>query len=332
MKHDHPASGLLVPRFLSHGVPERAWGLIILLASVAIAADQEPSYNGRPLSQWLGDMRLSAPTTGHEPYEEAIRAMGTNAIPTLLKWISYKPSPSDHSSQSGETVPPWRPNYNLNPEQRAARAQYAFESLGAVARPAIPELTRLARTSSDPGLGDCCATVLAFIGPAAIPSLLSLATNSPPWTRYYAIGVLQRFAKDPEAALVVPVLMNCLGDTNTDFPLEGPVEGVLDAIGPAVVVPALTNALRSASGLARQRAFLWLSLFEYEDPTNVPPTMVPTLRAAMRDPDSEVRRSAISIMRRMGGWDLVGEEWVRRHGTNTLHGITPDFFTNAPPR
>jgi hypothetical protein len=52
----------------------------------------------------------------------------------------------------------------------------------------------------------------------------------------------------------------------------------------------------------------------------------------MRDPDSEVRSIATNILRRMGGWELVGEQWVRRQGTNTLHGITPDFFTNAPAR
>jgi hypothetical protein len=50
----------------------------------------------------------------------------------------------------------------------------------------------------------------------------------------------------------------------------------------------------------------------------------------MRDPDSKVRSTATEFLRRMGGWELVGEQWVRRHGTNTLNGITPDFFTEAP--
>ena len=215
MKHDHPAFGLSITRFQSHSVPGRACGLIILCASVAIAADQEPSYNGRLLSQWLGDMRLSAPSTGHSPDEEAIRAMGTNAIPTLLKWISYEPSPSEQSSQTGETVPAWRPNYALSPEQRAVRSEYAFWSLAAVARPAIPELTRLARASSDPWRAKRCAASLADIGPEAIPSLLSLATNGPPWTRYWALVVLEHFARDPAAAPAVPVLIRCLDDTNT---------------------------------------------------------------------------------------------------------------------
>lgn len=319
-------------RFLSYGAPGWTCGLIILCASVATAADQEPSYNGRLLSQWYGDMRLGAGTSGHEPYQEAIRAMGTNAIPTLLKWIAYEPSPSQQSSQTGATVPPWRPNYNLNPEELAVRTEYAFWSLGAVARPGIPELTRLARMSSDPWRAKRCAASLANIGPEAIPSLLSLATNGPPWTRYWALSMVECFARHPAGVQTVPVLIKCLDDPETYYPVAGAAQGVLIALGPAVTVPALTNALQSASARTRLRVFVCLSEFEEEDPTNVPPTMVPALRTAMRDPDSEVRSTATHILRRVGGWELVGEQWVRRHGTNTLHGITPDFFTNAPPR
>ena len=55
MKHDHPRLRLLIPRFLNRCVAGRACGLIIICASVAIAADQEPSYSGRLLSEWLAD-------------------------------------------------------------------------------------------------------------------------------------------------------------------------------------------------------------------------------------------------------------------------------------
>ena len=112
------------------------------------------------------------------------------------------------------------------------------------------------------------------------------------------------------AAQLVPLLINCLSenDTNTDYPVTGRAEGVLVAMRPGVVVPALTNALQSASAFARQRAILCLSAFE---PTNVPPTEVPALRAAMRDPDSEVRSIATSLLRKMGEFDSPG---VNRQG------------------
>ena len=288
----------LIPRFFSHRLQRWICGYFLLCALAATPAEQEPSYNGRPLSQWIGDMRLSAVTSGHAPYDEAIRAMGTNAIPTLLQWISYEPSAWQQWTQTGKAVPSWQPNYNLNPEERAERAQYAFFSLGAVGRPAIPELTRLARTSPDPKRAERCAWSLALIGPESIPSLISLATNGPPWARYAGAFGLERFSRQPEGLQTLPVLMSCLADTNTQ--VAGSAQLSLLNMGPSIAVPALSNVLHSSSTQTRQLALGCLGLFEEENRTNLPPTMVPALRAAMHDPDSEVRSIATNILGRMG--------------------------------
>lgn len=337
MKHEHPAFRSLVPRFLSHGLPGTICGLIILYSSLGCAADQEPLYSGRLLSEWLGDMCLGEVLNGASPTEKAVQALGTNAISPLLKWMSYEPSPAELSRETEENMVHWRPVTNLNryPAQRGERAGYAFRCLGAVARSAIPELTRLARTASNQERADRLAFALASIGKEALPSLVSLATNAPSWTRYSAIGALVSFADDTAAATpLVPMLINWLSenDTNTDYPVDGQALKVLVAFGPGVAVPALTNALLSGSALTRARAIGCLLLFEYQNPTNVTSAAVPVLRAAMRDPDAEVRSLATRILRDMGGWERVGAEWVRRRGTNTLNGITPDFFTNGPPR
>jgi len=337
MKHEHPPFRSLIPPLFSNSASGLACGLVILFASAAIAADEEPSYNGRLLSQWLGDMEERQLWVGGGPTEKAVQAMGTNAIPTLLKWMSYEPSWAELSREHHENVVHWRPVTNLNryPAQRGERAGYAFGYLGAVARSTIPELTRLARTAPNYSRAARFAGALASIGLEAVPSLVSLATNGPDCTRYSAIDALGSFADDPTVATpLVPMLINCLSDTNTDtdFQIDGPIERVLTAISPGIVVPALTNALKSASTRTRQRAIGCLFAFEIADSTNVPPTAVPAIRAAMRDPDSEVRLVATGLLREMGGWEHVGEEWVRRNGTNTLNGITPDFFTNAPPR
>lgn len=226
-------------------------------------------------------------------------------------------------------------NLNLYPVARAERAVAAFGYLGEVARPAIPELTRLARTASNVKRADCFVGALANIGPDALPSLVSLATNSQPWTRWSAVGMLEGFVSDPAvAAPLLPMLMSCLCDTNTDtdYPVTGPAERVLTIMDHALVVPALTNALGSALANTRQRALTCLWVLHEKNPTNIPSSAVPALRAAMRDRDSKVRSTATEILRGMGGWELIGEEWVRLHGTNTLHGITPDFFTNSPAR
>ena len=331
MKHDHPRIGSLIQLFLRYGVPPRACGLVILCASVATAADQEPSYHGRLLSEWLADVHASAGVDvvgAPNPPEEAIRAMGTNAIPTLLKWISYEPSPSERSSETAGEVPRWR-RHTLSTKDLADSTPSAFRILGAQARAAIPELTRLARTSSEPEGAERCAVSLAAIGPEAIPSLVALATNGPASTRYAGAFGLEYFSGKPEGVRTLPALIACLADTNT--PVSGSAQRSLTFMDPAVAVPALTIASQSASARTRLLAIQCLEAFEYENPTNIPSATVTALRAALRDPEYEVRDNATRILRRMGGWELAGERWVPRHGTNILYGITPDFFTNGPP-
>ncbi len=308
---------------------------IILLVTVCIAgfvlaADQdEPTYQGRNLSAWTHDLDPhTIVIVGHEPVAwKAIGHMGTNAIPTLLKWMSEPDPPEPFKTN----VPPC---FNT---ARSWRAGVALSLLGETARPAIPELTRLARMWSetnraswdDPHRVLGCADSLAEIGPEAIPSLLSLATNAPPLTRWCAFHALQRFDKGPVAVALVPVLIRCLGDEREDVANEAAsLLGEFDL--PDLVVPALTNALQSSSALTRSCA-VWCLAGHGENAVSA----IPFLRAAMRDPDYKVRVCATNALRSMGGWQLVGEQWSRdvwvfHHGTNTCHGITPDFFTDAP--
>ena len=84
-------------------------GLLFVLAVVLVSTqsprrDNQPVYNGRTLTQWL-DVGAHSPNRrvwglrndGRGPTPEqlneaaqAVRAIGTNAIPFLLEWISYR--------------------------------------------------------------------------------------------------------------------------------------------------------------------------------------------------------------------------------------------------
>jgi len=321
----------IFPRVLSGSI-------IILSVSVVRAVNDEPSYNGRLLSQWLGDVAEDhAIHVGLHPTLKVVQAMGTNAIPTLLKWMCYEPSPAESEFLRVNRSSLWRPITNLNryPAQRAERAAWAFDSLGAVARSTIPVLTHQARTATDYKRANRFTCALSFIGTEAVFSLVSLATNSPPWTRRSAVEALADFARDQAvAATLVPMLMNILCDTNSNagYPVDGPAQGALLAMDPEVVVPVLTNALKSASVDTRRRAIETLLAFDLRHFTNVAPTVVPAVRAAMDDSDDVIRSIAIETLRGIGGWKLRGDKWVPPHGTNTQYGITPDVFSKAPPR
>ena len=218
----------------------------------------------------------------------------------LLKWISYEGSPWDSFAHVGAR---W---HTLSPGELAEEAPTGFGYLGAAAGPAIPQLTGLVRESSDHWRAERCAAALAAIGPEAIPTLCSLSTNGPPWVRYAGAGGLERFCRKPEGLQTVSVLAKCLEDTNTDYSAAGQAQlcllGLLETY-PAFTLPALTNALHSPSAEARRIAIGCLMTFEDENPTNIPPSALPALRAALGDSDLQVRRCSTNILRQVGELD-----------------------------
>src|SRR2546422_797856 len=73
----------------------------LLLAGAALVAVSklstkgEPAYAGRPLSEWvllyarLDPVKAGSPATSEAA--QAIRHIGTNALPLMVRWIQYEP-------------------------------------------------------------------------------------------------------------------------------------------------------------------------------------------------------------------------------------------------
>jgi hypothetical protein len=53
------------------------------------SSDLQPSYNGKQLSEWA--VRAIRGGQGASVTSDAIRAIGSNGIPCLFKWLSYEP-------------------------------------------------------------------------------------------------------------------------------------------------------------------------------------------------------------------------------------------------
>lgn len=283
-----PAAGF---RMRSVSVCLMCFPIFFFCVSAAIGDGQEPVYKGRALSEWLGEMRIGQ-LYFPDPSKEGIIGLGTNALPKLLEWISYERLPEKGLVWAERTNAPAKPTaiVKLSADELADRSMYAFRYLGSVARPAIPELTRLARTSSDSARAYRCTEALASIGPEAIPSLLSLATNGPPMTRWYAIAALEYFdlAREKAAEQAVPVLIMCLDDPKDE--VGNKAANILSTIDLPIVVPALTNALQSPSARTRYwaaRCLWWKGARE----------AIPILHTALRDPNYEVRAAASEILR-----------------------------------
>lgn len=130
---------------------------VIILLIVAILAagliaylcvPKEPRYQGRTLTQWLQpateDSRYLYTFAGERPDREflstraAVQAMGTNAIPLLLKWSCAS------NSKAGAKIISWL-NKHLperfliwDAERRHVASDMGFGLLGDKARPAWP--------------------------------------------------------------------------------------------------------------------------------------------------------------------------------------------------
>lgn len=291
-------------------VPVLVAGLI--LAKFA-SQPREPSYQGHTLSYWAKQIDPHDPSGSiiaingvlvPRPEEEtAIKHIGTNAIPTILNWISYETSPFKTKLASLVERLPHRVSRRVTfpGEERAYRAELVFNILGPEGRAAIPDLTRLARTSSDWARACRCLRCLNHIGTEAFPSILSLTTNGPYLTCFAALSSLAHYPEQAKPS--IPVLINYLDDTNDSLAgLAASVLGELE-VSWSATFPSLTNVLRSPSPQARLRAVrcvLWI-----KTPTEI---AVPVLLPMLSDPDYETR-------------DMT---------TNVLQHYVPEMFTSAP--
>jgi len=111
----------------------------------------EPSYRGRTLGAWLDERRATpqGPVVLSDEAVAAVRALGPEALPTLLTWLRA----SDWSvSRNAKIVLELRLNLPVrvptNQDQRM-RAMYGFRALGLAARSAFPALVAIALDSPD---------------------------------------------------------------------------------------------------------------------------------------------------------------------------------------
>ena len=219
--------------------------LVIWFASVGVLAtpSAEPSYQGKSLSEWI---LLSDPVGGDIAAPKdwnalpAVRAMGAEAIPWLLRWIRSDQPETAHLGIRGLAL------------------------LGTAGSRAIPELARLSSNWQTSSAWSNAISGLEVLGNAGFPYLLAAATNpAAPWElRLKAVQSLRHLgahmnglgylaALGTNAALAVPVLIRCAQDP--DCPVAAEAAGALGdyTIEPGLSVPALAAVLQSRTNSAR---------------------------------------------------------------------------------
>jgi hypothetical protein len=237
---------------------------VLLLAVVGTIAwlsmrpdAEDPVCQGKRLSVWLGSYDPHTRYLSLSPEaDEAVRQLGTNAIPLLLRRLRAKDSPFKEKL------------YALAQKQHVIKVSY----------------TSATRQHLQGAAG---FEVLAASGKSAVPALIELYSqdNSDCYALYYLSDSLASVGPDAKAA--VPALIHRLGHTNENVRF-----GAASALGqihsePQVVVPALISCLSDQSPTGRMNAAI--ALWQFGPDAKA---ALPALTQLLADSDADVRKSA----------------------------------------
>ena len=211
-------------------------GLLVLLAT----GPGEPVHGGKRLSAWLKDLKLGAGASTNAPAAaEAVRQIGTNALPNLMARLRAEDSEL------------WLFCVNLLESQSVIQFRFrrafeyhreaieGFRALGPAASPIIPKIEALV---DNPDMVITAFQALSAIGPDAAPALVRLLGHRDEDVRAMAIDALRDCPS--QAPLAVPALARLLHNPSRGVRLK--VVSALARLGPmpGVTVPALIGALR----------------------------------------------------------------------------------------
>lgn len=291
-----------------------AGSIVLLVALVFFTRSREPRYQGHTLTYWVLACYWTAPDKPtRQQAADAIRQIGTNAVPFLLDWIHYE-APFERRDREESSTARLRwlvsklgievsSGLTDTEQLRADATWFALGILGADAKSAVPELTRLLnepRTSTAVGRA---ALGLGRMGEPGLPSLQAALTNGYRTVRCRAAANLGFYTGTNSRPFVVQSLMNAARDEEWTV-----AEAALRSLHRLNADPRQSISLATGKlgdRLPETRAGAARHLWTYGPKAR---TAAPALLGLLNDPDLVVRRSA----------------------TNALLTIAPEVLTNAP--
>jgi len=294
---------------------------VCALAVAAVAfwpEPKEPEYNGKKLSEWLHDEPLFVPIQGRQrawmktQSAEAVRHIGTNALPFLLRWIrenQREPGTREEAFRLANRYRLWRFGGDMlleaidGRELRGGRALEGFRILGEEGGSAVPDLLQMA-TGSNEWTARAAIAGLGYAGLRALPPLMIMATNKSFRFHWEAMGAISQMSYlGTNARPAVEMLIRSLDDHKLGV-------GAADVLGRLglegdVCVPALERCLLSTKPALRMWGAISLGRFGA-----IAAPALPELVKALND----------------------GQESVRIEVTNALMKIAPEVLEGVKQR
>jgi len=283
---------------------------------------REPACGGKSLSEWV---QLYAREGDEEPKDQtaanAIRHIGPDAVPYLLKWVSYDGNDGRFRRIAVGVVPRLpkriRPdvlNAWARSDARVLRAAYAarafalFQEESAVC---MPPLVKLMKEDKSSFTAANSTYALACLGPEALPVFAATLASPGASTRVRG-GIAQALGRRPElatnSASSVPLLLPRFNDADA-FVRESAITsagriGARYQTYSTVAVPALTNCLAAE----RPETTRYLAARALASYSNAARIAVPLLLDFTNSPNPNMQRCL----------------------ADALRAIVPEGVTNAP--
>ncbi len=194
-----------------------AWGLFL-------RPEPEPVYQGKPLREWLEAYSRTPPIKSAEQIyaaDAALREIGTNAIPTFLRYLRAKDSPLTLKLLGLAQRQHFIKIHHTPAKDRNWQGTRGLIALGSEANGAVPALLKIFDENISPESRYFTVRSLWRIGPAAepgVPQLLTALTDTNRAIekdldlRTMSMKALGDMHAQPE--VVVPVLMRELHDSD----------------------------------------------------------------------------------------------------------------------
>ncbi len=260
-----------------------------------VTRPREPVYQGRVLSEWLAELNGYDPRQQktHEKATEAVRHIGTNAIPRLRKMLRVDFSPTKERINrllDKQSVIEFRFNYwDENAFEVACRA---CEALGPAAKELLPDFRPQV---FDIIRSDCfsASRALAAIGPEAVPLLVEALTNRDGAIR--VIGAYGLFLMGTNAQAAVPQLaMAARNASGSDTRRYATLALANSGQDTQTWLPMALELVRNTNSYTRASTVFLLGQIG-----NRAEATVPALLTALADSDEHVRKNAAEALKKI---------------------------------
>lgn len=283
---------------------------VVALAGWLVLQNPEPKHHGKRLGEWVDLYSGSATLTNRDDAGQAIRDMGTNAIPFLIGWIEYDVLEEMQKVRNSNPlellwyVLKGGPNKMSVRHMRGIAATKAIALLDTHTRLIVPELERRLNMPGN-GYSQNVGVALGQLGAPGLPPVMNAISNAPSHVRCRAILSLPWFGSNAMPA--VPLVVQSLYNTNAVVLLSAADTLRQLNVESEQCIRVLVGKLNHFDYTTRQVAVTGLSAFGAKARV-----VVPVLIRMAQGDNAEITADG------------------RRAATEVLEQIAPEVLTNAP--